>query len=75
MAKIIAGSPITFTIVMTPYADGTAEVKTHCEPPQVDVLAITQAMLGIIGTWLQQIQDGNRMLVGQGNHEKGEHSA
>lgn len=74
MAKIIAARPtITFTIEITPRADGTAEVNTRCDP-QADVLGIAQAMLWIIGTWLQQIQVGQQMLVGQKQQEKGEHS-
>lgn len=58
-------SRVTFTITIQPKADGTAQVETRAEPANADVLMLCQAMLGVMTQFLLQLQQGNRMLIGQ----------
>lgn len=65
MSRIISLAPVTLTITIRPKPDGTAQVETRAEPEHVDLLVLCQAMLGVLTTYLQQIQSRNQMLVGQ----------
>lgn len=67
--KIISLSPVTLTITIRPKVDGTAQVETRANPENVNLLVLCQAMLGVMTTYLQQVQSQNQMLVGQKKQE------
>lgn len=56
-------SRVTLTITIRPNPDGSAQVETRAEPANADVLMLSQAMLGVMAHYLQQLQGKTQMLA------------